>query len=76
MLELGELLGNSGYPALVTVSESINGNARSKIDVLVAILVPDGGALTVGQDEIEAAVGVGYVLFIDGLNIAHTLILP
>ena len=78
MLELAQLLYDGLLPLLVGGAESGNADAAAHVDVLLARLVVDQGALAADQLHGEAGVGVCNILFVDGFDVSHfySLLLP
>ena len=53
-----ELLGDGGDERRVGMTECVDGDAAEEVDVLLAVDVPDVGALPAGQHELGRAEGV------------------
>ena len=73
MHDLVRLLGDRVDKDLVVVAHAVDADAGGKVDVLLALYVPQGRALAVVERDREAAVGVHYifVFFVFQFVICH-----
>ena len=58
MRELPGLLPHGREPARVPVAERVDGDARGEVEVRVPVCVPEGGPLTLDEDDVWPGVGL------------------